>query len=128
MLTVFKKRKQHYFKRSVVANMERDRTLQTLERILRESCEALGLQTNVIIVKVVNETRWILHYEQDPTKPHFGNNMIKLERHIKARLEDQPIELQLESKADKNKRDIKSGRAVKEENLVNARNVESLEY
>lgn len=81
----------------------------------------------MIIVKIANETRWILHYEQDPNKPHFGNHMIKLERHIKARLEGQQIDLQLESSVDKNKRDIKSGRAVKEEALVNARKVEKLE-
>lgn len=107
--------------------MERDRTLQTLERILHESCEALGLQKSVNIVKVMNETRWVLHYDQEAGKPDFGNSMIKLERHIRAKLEGQPIELLLESRMDRNRRDIKSGRAVQEEKMVSARNVESLE-
>lgn len=122
----FNNNQQILLKRSVVANMEKDRTIQTLERILRESCEALGLQKSVIIVKVLNEVRWILHYEQDPDKPDFGDNMIKLERHIRAKLEGQPIELLLESKADRNRRDIKSGRLV-EEKTISARGVESLE-
>lgn len=107
--------------------MEKDRTVQTIERVLKESCEALGLQTNVIIVKVMNETRWVLHYEQDPAKPDFGDSMIKLERHIRAKLEDQPIELMLEALADKNKREVRNGRADKVVKTVSARNIESLE-
>lgn len=73
------------------------------ETWLREACMLLGLQTNIKIVSVTNRWRWTLDFEQDPTKPDVGRSMIKLEKALQTALK-RPIDLRLESVADKNMR------------------------
>lgn len=93
------------------------------QEALTAGCEALGLQTDVILVEIKKATRWILAFDQAPDKPNFAYAMIRLERWLKDYLKNPNIELLCEGMDDKNKRDIKSGRKT---TLVSARNVESL--
>lgn len=77
--------------------------VSSAETWIREACQLLGLQTDVKVIMVVNRWRWTLEYEQDPTKPDFGMNMIKLERALQTALK-RPIDLRLEKVVDKNMR------------------------
>lgn len=94
------------------------------EELLKESCEAMGLQTTVQIVNIQRNGRWILAYDQEVGKPHFAHAMIELERLMK-RKSGQEIELLCESLEDKNKRHIRTGRAAPK--LVSERGVEKLD-
>lgn len=76
---------------------------------LYECCKVLGLQTEVQIIDVKDNDRFILSYEQDPTKPEFSRNMIKLETLMRQTM-GVVIDLRLESKEDKNKRAGRNGR------------------
>lgn len=91
---------------------------------LDRGCDALGIQKSAKVVDIKKGYRWILAHTQDPAMPNFHLCMIKLERWIKAHMNVEYIELQLESLEDRNKRDIRSGRDIK---MVNARNVEKLD-
>ena|SRR3990167_3353415 len=100
-------------------------TLDKLQEALRAGCAEYGLQKEVEIIEVKHGSVVILDYTQNKNLPDFGDHMIKLERFMKHCLGATDLELQLESLEDKNRRDIKHGRAVAK--MVNARNVESLE-
>lgn len=73
------------------------------ERAIQNACEKLGLQTNIKVVSVTNRWRWMLDFEQDVDKPDVGMNMIKIETLVQEALK-RPIDLRLESLADKNMR------------------------
>lgn len=73
------------------------------EAAIQKACLILGLQTDIKVVAVTNRWRWMLDFEQDKEKPDIGNNMIKIERLIQEDLK-RPIDLRLESLADKNMR------------------------
>ena len=73
------------------------------EKWIREACHILGLQTDIKVIMVTNRWRWTLEYEQDPNKPDFAMNMIKLEKALQTALK-RPIDLRLEAEADKNRR------------------------
>lgn len=73
------------------------------ETWIRDACKILGLQTDIKVIMVVNRWRWSLEYDQDPNKPDFAMNMIKLERALQMALH-RPIDLRLEAEADKNRR------------------------
>lgn len=96
--------------------------MKLAQAALTSACSALGLQSDVEVLTIKHETVWILTYDQDPNKPHFGNAMIKLERFIKEMLGEQ-VELQLEPSEDRNKRFQRTGRKLQTEVL---RGVESI--
>lgn len=78
---------------------------------IRMACVSLGLQTNAKVIAVTNRWRWTIELDQAPGFPDFGTNMIKLEKLLQERLK-RPIDLRLESAADKNmrkKRNVLSG-------------------
>ncbi len=97
--------------------------LELGQRALTEACKELGLQPDVQLLEIKQNTRWVLAFEQSPTFPRFDYAMIKLEAVLRE-ITRTEIELMCESEVDRNKRDKKSGRLNA---LVNARNVESLE-
>lgn len=66
-------------------------------------CRFMGLQEDVQVIEVKDNDRFVLSYEQDPTKPDFGKHMIKLERLMKQAL-GVVVDLRLESKEDLAKR------------------------
>jgi len=88
---------------SSIAKLERAQGLVT------KGCIRLGLQMSVQVIDIKNDTRLVLSYTQDPTKPNFGHHMIKLERWLRSELGFE-VELQLESIEDRNKRVQRSGR------------------
>lgn len=73
------------------------------ENWVKEACFMLGLQTDIKVTKIVNKWRWTLEYDQDPNKPEFSSNMIKLEKALQVGLK-RPIDLRLGAIKDKNKR------------------------
>lgn len=73
------------------------------ETWIREACKILGLQEDIKVIMVADRWRWTLDYEQDPSKPDVGMNMIKLERALQTAIK-RPIDLRLEAMADKNRR------------------------
>lgn len=77
--------------------------VSSAENWISEACKLLGLQTDIRVVMVTNRWRWTLDFEQALDKPDIGMNMIKLERALQAALK-RPIDLRLESVADKNMR------------------------
>ncbi len=77
---------------------------------LKVCCELLGLQTDVELIEVKENDRFVLQYEQDPTKPDFGKAMIRLETLMRQTM-GVVIDLRLEAKEDKNKRVERTGRA-----------------
>jgi hypothetical protein len=79
------------------------------QRILNEGCAELGLQSDVVITEIKNNTRLVLNYKQDKSKPDFGRNMIKLERWLRAKMQFE-VELQLESIEDRNRREERTKR------------------
>lgn len=70
----------------------------------------LGLQTNVLVSSVKDNDRFILTYEQDPGKPDFGKNMIRLETMMRDVM-GVVVDLRLETRVDKNKRAERNGRS-----------------
>ena len=71
--------------------------------------QTLGLQGNVLVQEVKDNDRFVLTYEQDPTKPDFGSHMIKLETLMRQTM-GVVVDLRLETKEDKNKRAGRNGR------------------
>ncbi len=71
--------------------------------LLKTCCQLLGLQEDAEIVDVQENDRFILRYSQDPSRPDFGNGMIKLERLMRQTM-GIVIDLRLETLEDKNKR------------------------
>lgn len=81
------------------------------EDAINSACASLGLQIGIKVVSVTNRWRWTLEFTQSSDHPDFGKNMIKLERLVQDRLK-RPIDLRLETEADKNmrkKRNVLSG-------------------
>lgn len=76
---------------------------------LRAGCMVLGLQEDVELIGVKDNDRFILAYNQDPEKPEFSRNMIKLETLMRQTM-GVVVDLRLEAKADKNKRTTRTGR------------------
>lgn len=76
---------------------------------LKSCCQILGLQDNVELIDVKDNDRFVLSYTQDPLKPEFSRNMIKLETLMRQTM-GVVIDLRLESKEDKNKRAGRNGR------------------
>ncbi len=74
-----------------------------------EGLKMLGLQENVLVVKILNHTRFVLSYVQDQTKPNFGYHMIKLEKWLREQFNFE-VELQLESIEDRNRREERTKR------------------
>lgn len=70
---------------------------------LIEGCRMMGLQEDVQVVKLLNNTRFVLSYVQDKTKPDFAWAMIKLEKWLREQFHFE-VELQLESIEDRNRR------------------------
>lgn len=73
------------------------------QRRVLEGCKELGLQQDVQVVEIKNDTRFVLSYIQNKEMPDFGRHMIKLERGLRKKLSFE-VELQLESIDDRNKR------------------------
>jgi hypothetical protein len=69
----------------------------------------LGLQEDAKVIEVKDNDRFVLSYEQDPTKPDFGKNMIKLEKLMRQTM-GVVVDLRLETKEDKNRRAGRNGR------------------
>jgi hypothetical protein len=83
--------------------------LKEAQGIFNEGCSALGLQGDVVITEIKNDTRLVLNYKQDKTKPDFGRSMIKLERWLREKMHFE-VELQLESIEDRNRREERTKR------------------
>lgn len=83
---------------------------ETLKNALERGLIHFDLQRDVSLVEVKNETRLVLSVVQNPQYPPFGHAMIKLERWLKTFLDVEDLELQLESKEDRNRRVERSGR------------------
>lgn len=96
-----------------------------MQNLLKEACFELGLQQDVEILRMDKSGRWTLAYTQNPEMPHFGNNMITLERLLKKKSGVNLIDLVLESLEDKNKRAKRMGQ--QEVKLVSMRGIESLD-
>jgi hypothetical protein len=79
------------------------------QKIFNEGCVGFGLQTDVVITEIKNDTRLVLNYKQDKTKPDFGRHMIKLERWLREKMHFE-VELQLESIEDRNRREERTKR------------------
>ena len=71
-------------------------------------CKILNIQTPELL-GVKDNDRFILSYEQDPIKPDFGKQMIKLETLMRQTM-GVVVDLRLETKEDKNKRAGRNGR------------------
>lgn len=78
--------------------------------------KTLGLQEDAQVLAVKDRDRFILSYEQDPTKPDFAKNMIKLETLMRQTMSI-TVDLRLEPKEDKNKRAARNGRKTNGEKL-----------
>jgi hypothetical protein len=70
---------------------------------LQAGARSLGLQEDVQVLEVKNQTRLVLSYKQNLKFPDFGRHMIQLERWIREDM-NTPVELQLESMEDRNRR------------------------
>lgn len=99
--------------------------IKLAEEVLVLGCQATGLQEDVKVLKIKDGWRWVLGYEQDPNKPDFVNGMIRLEVWIRKFL-NTDVDLLLEPLADKNKRDVKTGRAQPIK-MVSERGIEKLD-
>lgn len=83
--------------------LEQSAQAESAKSALKLCCDILGLQNNVEVVGVKDNDRFVLSYTQDPTKPDFARNMIKLEKLMRQTL-GVVVDLRLSEKADKNKR------------------------
>ncbi len=83
----------------------------------------MGLQTDIQVSEVKNN-RWTLVFDQSEHYSDVGRHMIRLEAIIRSIMGLDQVELMCEAEADKNKRDVRTGRGAK---MVNARNVETLD-
>lgn len=70
---------------------------------LKLCCKILGLQEDVELLDIKDKDRFVLSYVQDPSKPDFAKNMIKLERLMRQTI-GIAVDLRLEPLKDKNKR------------------------
>ncbi len=89
--------------------LERTTQNEAAKHHLKQCCQILGLQTDVELIDVKDNDRFVLSYTQDPTKPDFGMNMIKLETLMRQTM-NVVVDLRLEPMADKNKRASRNGR------------------
>ncbi len=76
---------------------------------MTEGCRLMGLQVDVLVTKILNDTRLVLSYKQNPSMPDFGRHMIKLERWLRSQMHME-VELQLESIEDRNRREERTKR------------------
>lgn len=76
---------------------------------LTECGREFGLQPDVLVTNVLNDTRFVLSYKQAADKPDFGRHMIKLERKLREKFGFE-VELQLESIEDRNRREERTKR------------------
>lgn len=90
--------------------LEPSEQLQKGRDYLKHAIESSGLQPEVDLVEIRNSTRFVLSYVQKPNFPDFGNAMIKLEFELQKK-SGLPIELQLETTEDRNKRTQRTKRA-----------------
>ena len=74
-----------------------------------EACREYGLQVDVLVTEIKNNTRFVLSYKQAADKPDFGRHMIKMERWLRIKFGFE-IELQLESLEDRNRREGRTNR------------------
>ena len=109
----------------VNSNIKISMDIEIARTALKVGCATFNLQPSVTVAEIKHGTVWVLAFDQDPSYADFGRKMIVLERWLKSYTGESNIELQCESIADKNRRDIKSGRRVAP--MVNARNVETLD-
>lgn len=83
--------------------------LKQAQITLTEACRSFGLQVDVLVTEIKNETRLVLSYKQATDKPDFGRHMIKLERWLRTKMGFE-VELQLESIEDRNRREERTKR------------------
>lgn len=76
---------------------------------LTEACREFGVQVDVLVTEIKNDTRLVLSYKQNPEMPNFGHAMIKMERRLRAQMGFE-VELQLESIEDRNRREERTKR------------------
>jgi hypothetical protein len=76
---------------------------------LTAAAREFGLQVDVLVTEIKNDTRLVLSFKQNPDKPDFGRHMIKLERWLRAQMGFE-VELQLESIEDRNRREERTKR------------------
>lgn len=74
-----------------------------------EACREYGLQVDVLVTEIKNNTRFVLSYKQAADKPDFGRHMIKMERWLRMKFGFE-VELQLESLEDRNRREDRTKR------------------
>lgn len=77
--------------------------LKEAQNLMNAGSRTLGLQEDIQVTEIKNDTRFVLAYNQMPGKPDFGRHMIKLELWLRAQMNFQ-VELQLESIEDRNRR------------------------
>lgn len=95
----------------------------TAQSAIAHICAQMGLQTDIKVSEIKGD-RWTLVYDQSEHHPDVGRHMIRMERIIRNIMGFENVELMCEAEADKNKRDVRTGRGSK---MVNARNVEKLD-
>lgn len=83
--------------------------INTFQNVLNEGLSMFNLQPSVRVVSVSGDNRVTLSYTQDPKYQEFHPQMIRLEGFMRNMLNTN-IELRLENKEDRNKRDAKSER------------------
>lgn len=83
--------------------------LNQARKIFYEGCAAFGLQMDIALTEIKNDTRLVLSYKQDKSKPDFGRTMIKLEHWLRDKMKFE-VELQLESIEDRNRREERTKR------------------
>lgn len=99
--------------------------LNDAKAALNLAIERLKLQPDVEIVDIQHGHVLTLDFTQDPAFPDFAHHMIQIERAMKIFLGTRDLELICIALADKNKRDIKSGRVVA--TMISGRNIEKLD-
>lgn len=82
--------------------MDESHQTERAKAVLKNCCLMLGIQ-EAQLIGVKDNDRFILSYEQDPTKPDFAKNMIKLETLMRKTM-GVVIDLRLEAKEDRAKR------------------------
>jgi hypothetical protein len=83
--------------------------MKQAQMALTEGCREFGLQVDVLVTEIKNNTRFVLSYKQAADKPNFGWHMIKLERWLRNKFGFE-VELQLESIEDRNRREERTKR------------------
>lgn len=86
-----------------------DQQQKRAQLAVTNACFYLGLQSDVQVVEVKDNDRFVLSYTQDQAKPDFAMNMIKLERLMRQTM-GVVVDLRLETKEDRNNRAKRNGR------------------